>query len=107
MFRSRNVEAGVSLLFAAALVFAVAAPAAAATASGTRLCTAPRVPQLTINSSANGTGVWTNYDTAATSQFSFPGGQSFRSSPYSRANWLVTNGSSGFYYSAPSASCPV
>lgn len=105
MTRSRNTRAAGSMLFAAVHVFTMAAPAAAATASGTRLCTGTRVPQLTINSSAPGSGTWTNYDTAQSSMFSFPGGQAIRTSPYQRANWLVTNGSSGFYYSPPTASC--
>lgn len=86
------------------LVFGIAAPAAAATASGTRLCSGTRVPQLTINSSTSGTGAWINYDTAQSTNFAFPGGQSFRNSPYQRVNWLVANGS-GFFYSAPTATC--
>ncbi|WP_298945041.1 hypothetical protein [uncultured Microbacterium sp.] len=84
-----------------------AGPAQAATASGTRLCTSPRTPALQIDSSKSGNGTWTNYDTAANTPFTFPGGNSWRYSPYFRANWLVTNGSTGTFYSSPSASCVV
>lgn len=90
-----------------ASVFVAVAPAMAATASGTRLCVSPRVPQLTLNSSGAGNGSWTNYDTAASSSFTFPGGLSYRFSPFSRATWLATNGSSGFWYSAPSTTCVI
>ena len=105
MFRIKKTHASVSMVFAAALVVTMAIPAAAATASGTRLCTGTRTPSLTINSSAPGNGTWTNYDTAQSSMFRFPGGLATRNSPYQRANWLVTNGSSGFFYSAPTATC--
>lgn len=105
MFRKGMAQACASGFIAVALVFTIAAPAAAATATGTRLCTGTRVPALTIDSSAPGNGNWTNYDTAQPSTFTFPGGQSVRYSPFQRANWLVTNGSSGFFYVPPTASC--
>lgn len=105
MFRKSAIQASAAGFFAFALVFTMAAPAAAATASGTRLCTGTRVPVLTIDSSAPGNGTWTNYDTAQPSTFTFPGGQAVRYSPFQRANWLATNGSSGFFYVPTTASC--
>jgi hypothetical protein len=108
MLRKRKVLLGAT---AAAVVLGSvllwAGPAQAATANGTRLCTSPRVPALQIDSSKSGNGTWTNYDTAATSHFTFPGGNSWRYSPYFRATWLVTNGSTGSFYSFPSATCVV
>lgn len=100
----RPVLASLSAVIAVGATALLAAPAFAASASGSILCAGTYSPHLVINSSTSGSGSWQNRTTGAVSYLYFPGGQSTKVSPFQSVNWVVNNGS-GFFYSAPAQSC--
>lgn len=81
---------------AVAVFFAGAAPASAVSYSGSVNCTGVSYVSLTIDAKGAGNGSWQNRSTGAVSTFTFPGGNSKKTTSWLNVNW-VTAADAGFY----------
>lgn len=92
-----------SLLASVVLLTAVSAPPALADSySGDRTCTRNYTPQLRIDAGLSGTGSWTNLVNGSSSSFTFPGGASYRYSPYQSVHWVTV---APWFYQKPVSNC--
>ena len=86
-----------------ALVAALFAPSAWADSySGDKSCPGTYTPQLRIDAGLPGNGSWTSNTTGASKPFSFPGGASYRYSPYQDVHWVTV---APWFYQKPIGTC--
>ena len=79
-----------------------APPAFAASYNGDRACTGTFIPQLRIDAGLGGDGSWTSNTTGAYRSFTFPGGASYRYSPYQNVHWVTV---APWFYQKPVSTC--